>query len=244
MVPGVPGGGTLLAHAAAMPNRSCSVSQLASALSLASLLLAPAARASSSRTHDGLFGRLALGGGSLTLDRSVEASRVGVPGTEVDGDSTIAGPVSSFELTLGGTPGRGLVVGGSLLTHTVGSPVVEHEAGGETELDEPLTAGLAGVTVLWYPSVRGGFHFGGTLGGAWALARAPEDSLFEYLGGTGGGVSLVVGYDLWIAAEWSLGGALRLTGASLSGEGEESGIRAEETDSLRAVSLALAATLH
>ncbi|MCC6213351.1 MAG: hypothetical protein IT376_00650 [Polyangiaceae bacterium] len=216
----------------------------AGAFALASVLLAPAARASGAREHDGFFLRVGLGGGSLTLDRSVEASRVGVTGSEVDGDSTIAGPVGAFELTLGGTPARGLVVGGTFLSYSLAQPVVEHEAGGETELEDPLSAGLLGATVLWYPDPRGGFSVGGTLGWAWAIARAPDGSLFEYLGGTGGGLSLHVGYELWIASEWSLGGALRLTGASLSGAGEESGVRAEESDALRTLGLYLTATLH
>lgn len=227
-----------------MSRRTCTLVFVAGAFALASALQAAAARASGAHRHDGAFFRVGLGGGSLALDRSVEASRVGVAGSEVDGDSTISGPVGAFELTLGGTPARGLVVGGTYLTYNLAQPVVEHETGGETELDDPLSAGLVGATVLWYPDPRGGFCFGGTLGWAWAVARTPAGSLFEYLGGTGSGLSLQAGYDLWIASEWSLGGALRLTGASLSGEGEESGVRAEETDTLRGVALYLTATLH
>ena len=77
---------------------------------------------------------------------------------------------------------------------------------------------MLGITLDWYPNAAGGFHFGGTLGFAAAVAQRPDSDAFENMGGGGFALSLLVGYDWWIADEWSLGALARFTGAALQGE--------------------------
>ena len=42
-----------------------------------------------------------------------------------------------------------------------------------------------------------------------AIADAPDESVFDRIGGGGGALSVHLGYDFWIADQWSLGAMLR-----------------------------------
>jgi hypothetical protein len=179
----------------------------------------------------------------MTLDR--DASRKNTTGSqEFNGKSKIQGGGGASELSIGGTLGSGLVLCGTLLTQNVVEPELEPEEGDNVELGGNLNFILLGPGIHWYPDATGGFHFGATLGIAAAAAKTPDNSVFENLGGGGGGLSLAVGYDFWIADQWSLGGMLRFTGASLHGEASENNIDAEEDDTLSAVSLMFTALYH
>ncbi|HMJ11336.1 MAG TPA: hypothetical protein VK524_08000, partial [Polyangiaceae bacterium] len=97
---------------------------------------------------------------------------------------------------------------------------------------ENLDFGMLGVFIDGFPDPTGGFHVGGAIGVA-SLNGTFEDEDFEDEepdpdrigeedGGTGGiGGSVWVGYDAWIAPDWSLGGMLRFSGAVTSSNADE-----------------------
>jgi hypothetical protein len=212
--------------------------------------LAAAPAGAEPRTHDGFYLRLALGIGGLRMDRTVEVETELAPDRELVDDSTIEGGAGHFELTLGGTPARGLVIGGSVLTHSVSEVDIDREAGEDVPLDSPLHFSLWGVTLDYFPDANGGFHFGGTAGIAVAFAQLPDEYDFEGIGGAGLGLSLGIGYDWWVADEWSLGMLGRYTGAGIMGEDTEpvgltgQDVTAQEDSTINAFSIAFTVLHH
>jgi len=80
---------------------------------------------------------------------------------------------------------------------------------------------LFGPFIDWFPDAEGGGHLGlmlgiGALGLDSEVTPNPNTGLPEGNGKatTGIGGSIWGGYDFWVADQWSLGGALRLTGIS------------------------------
>lgn len=200
------------------------------------------------RTRDGFHLRMGLGGGSLRMTRQAEASSPGAGGGYYQGESSVEGSSGAFELTLGGTPTPGLILGGTLLLQGIDEEeaVLEREDGSEAELGSGLGFMMLGFTIDYYPDPHGGFHFGGTLGGAVAFAETPdnEGNPFEYIGGAGSAASVMIGYDWWVSDQWSLGGMLRATGASLRGEDRQLGIEASEESEVGAIALMFTGTYH
>ncbi|HEY5959701.1 MAG TPA: hypothetical protein VIV60_24265, partial [Polyangiaceae bacterium] len=62
-----------------------------------------------------------------------------------------------------------------------------------------------------YPRSRGGFHLGGTLGFAGTRVQRPSEAA-GFNRANGFGLAGWVGYDVWVADEWSAGILLRLMG--------------------------------
>jgi hypothetical protein len=169
------------------------------------------------RHHGGFYLRLGLGIALLLMQR--DSSVDGNPVTEpLSTDASITGGAGVFDIAMGGTVGSGVAIGGVLILHNVNSPVLERDDGTSAELGGDLGFLVLAAFVDWFPDVRGGFHFGAGLGGAFALAEAPDGSVFDYVGGGGPALSVHLGYDFWISSQWSLGGMLRWTGAALTGE--------------------------
>jgi opacity protein-like surface antigen len=168
-------------------------------------------------THDGFYLRLALAFGRLSIEREGEAA--GQSGLGVyQGKSSAEGAAVGSEISIGGTPGGGLAIAGTLLSYRLPQPKLKLDDGSEQELGGALDFYVLGAGVDWFPSPTGGFHFGGLLGGAVAVADAPAGSPFEKIGGAGGVLSVNIGYDFWVGDEWSLGVMARLTGAGVKGE--------------------------
>jgi hypothetical protein len=166
--------------------------------------------------HDGFYLRVGLGIGGLALERSTDKELFE---RDPDSKSSIRGGGGVFELSIGGTPAEGLVIAGTLLSHSVADPTVKYDGGEEVELSDPLVFALLGGTVDWYPNAHGGFHFGGTLGVAAAVVERSEGT--ADIGGAGLGLSALAGYDWWVGDEWSLGVLGRLSGARVRGEPTE-----------------------
>jgi hypothetical protein len=185
---------------------------------------------------------MAFGLAGVTMDRTVDAE---IGGTEFStGDSRISGGAVHTELTLGGSPTSGLVIGGTVLSYVMGQATIEGESGATRDLDSPLRVVALGPSIDWYPSPTGGFHFGGMVGVGAAWARLPEEDVYDGIGGGGGALGLQVGYDWWVAHEWSLGGLLRLTGVQVRGEDTEVGVTAKERSGVGALSIAFTALYH
>lgn len=166
--------------------------------------------------HDGFYLRAALGLAEINLDRSTDGALHANYG---DGsDSSVAGPGGMGELSIGGTPWPGVVIAGSLVWYDIAEPKLERDRGKDADLSGPLTFAVLGATLDWYPNPHGGFHLGGTLGAGAVKAKSPDGSPFDDIGGAGAAFSLGIGYDWWVADEWSVGVLGRLSGARIHGE--------------------------
>ena len=168
-------------------------------------------------THDGFFLRIGLGIAGIGLRRDGEVEGGGASTVDT-GQSRVIGGGTAGELSIGGTPARGLVVSGTILSHTIAEPTLKRDGSDDVDLGGPLNFGILGASVDWYPSPTGGFHAGGTLGIAWAVAETPAGSDFDDIGGAGLGASLGAGYDWWVGEEWSLGVLGRFSGGAVHGE--------------------------
>jgi len=169
----------------------------------------PAVARAGYHVHDGFYLRLAagLGGGH----GSISTDRNSVPNYGVGGVGL------ALNLWIGGTPWRGVALGGmvSLQGMHDSNTVVEGQKTG---------AGMQGTEILLapfidvFPDPLRGLHVGGALGLAGFAAKADSHVLEEsdppvkdYNGG-GLGASAWVGYMGFVGPEWSLGGMLQLSG--------------------------------
>ena len=162
------------------------------------------------RTHDGFHLRLAIGFGGVSDTMTADFGPLTL-------DGKASGASISGHLAIAGEIAEGLFLGGVLMSEQVTNPTVEF-AGSTIDSVEVGALGMLGLMIDWYPDARGGFHFGGVLGGA---SLSTEDTTGNVSNAderpAGGCGVLMVGYDFWIANEWSLGVMLRLTGAKLGG---------------------------
>jgi hypothetical protein len=167
--------------------------------------------------HDGFYLRAALGIGRLF--GKVEPD---------DGDFEVSasGLAGLFELALGGTPAPGVVIGGGIFTSSVSETTYESDLDGESEeVDaQGVTVGLLGPFVDIYPNPEQGFHFQGGVGFG-VITADEDDETFPPVnyGGVGLGLMAGVGYEAWVADQWSLGGLIRViyANATLTAEEDE-----------------------
>jgi hypothetical protein len=160
--------------------------------------------------HDGFYLRLNVGGGYTSSKITYDSSAVE--------DRRISGGGVALDVMVGGSPARGLALGGGLWLQMAGDPQTNDAP--KAEAYDNLATALAGVFIDGFPDPEGGFHVGGALGLASLGARFKNQDLEvspDRLGNSGSGTagigsSVWVGYDGWVAADWSLGGMLRLTG--------------------------------
>ncbi len=146
-----------------------------------------------------------------------------VYGGRIKGQTTGFATVS--ELALGGTISRGLVLGGGFYTAQLVAATfrqAKDSAGAPPpELDpEQRNFTLVGPFLDWYFNEHRGLHAQAALG----LATFSAVGFGTFAGNsdpyhaTGGGIMLGIGYEWWIADEWSMGALARVTGAYLVGK--------------------------
>jgi hypothetical protein len=102
-----------------------------------------------------------------------------------------------------------------------------------------VMVGVIGAFIDGHPNPRSGFHLGGALG--LSTLRADElgpDAGRLDMAGIGGAVW--VGYDFWVASEWSLGPLLRFM-ATVSRDQEDV---LDTTAVTRSLSLSFTALYH
>ncbi|RYZ08960.1 MAG: hypothetical protein EOO73_06615 [Myxococcales bacterium] len=169
--------------------------------------VAPAIPRGGYHVHDGFYLRLAagVGGGHASISSDNGGRNYGVGGAGL-----------ALNLWVGGTPWRGIALGGlaSLQTLSEGDTVVE---GQETGLGSSGQVFLLGPFVDAFPDPLRGLHFGGSVGLA-ALSTEGDSHVLrdtyrarDYDGG-GLGASAWLGYAGWVGQEFSLGGLVQLTG--------------------------------
>jgi hypothetical protein len=141
----------------------------------------------------------------------------------VDFESDVSGHGIATELALGGTIASGFVLGGGLYATDVGEVDLDASfgvSGGTGEVSETTVEmnsfGLLGLFGDWYFDPKGGLHAQAALGIGVASIEHPLTSDEIAMGGLGW--MLGIGYEAFIADEWSLGGLARVVGGSLEGE--------------------------
>ena len=184
--------------------------------------------------HDGFYLRVALGGGALFMRRWAEADP---PHRAPEyADSNIFGWTITTEITIGGMPRPDLVVGGTFYGQTLFGPELDRDEPAERDFDlgrGSLLFGLLGAPVDHFPLPGSGWHYGGTLGLAYAFAPASGASPFRQIGGIGPGVGALGGYDAWVSPDWAIGLLGRLTTAFVIGEATDpDGVVSASEDSI------------
>lgn len=140
--------------------------------------------------HDGLFMRGGLGPSVVwgTVIVPQYSSQLGP--TQLAQDRRSFG--SSIDLSLGGTPAKGLVLGGGIL--------------GFTGSSSPVETGIYAMAG-WYPDPTDGFNVQTAVGSASGQSAS------------GAFVSGGAGYELWVGKQWSLGAFARYGFAAIGTSG-------------------------
>jgi hypothetical protein len=144
---------------------------------------------------------LGIGYGRATSSGTIDVDSV---------DATYTGLGPAYELLIGGTVGRGFVIGGGFAGQDISNPDLSLQSSTDPTLSSRLTLnGALGIGVLgpfldWYPDDTGGFHVG-IMAGFGIIGLKDDKSV---------GGSVWTGYDFWVGKEWSLGAELRAAAAS------------------------------
>lgn len=179
----------------------------------------PPAENPTAHRHDGFYLRMGIGVGYGHIHSSgtLTDTNLGSSTTDQgDFDATYDGAGPAYELLIGGTVARGLVIGGGLVGQDISNPKVRLNttgnlivSGSNVTTNGSLGVGALGPFIDWFPDERGGLHFGGMVG----LALIGLDNGNGNTD-TGIGGSLWTGYDFWISDQWSLGAEARAVGVS------------------------------
>jgi hypothetical protein len=146
--------------------------------------------------HEGFY--LRLGGGFGYLAANAETDTV---------DLESSGLTLDFEALVGGSPGPGFAIGGGILgSLQLSGDWESDDFAGSTSGD--LTSFIIGAFADGFPDPKKGWHVGGLVGLASVSVDPPGGDDGSDALGFGG--AAWVGYDAWVAPEWSIGGALRL----------------------------------
>jgi hypothetical protein len=158
------------------------------------------------RTHDGFQFRGAVGPGYLSTSASAGGQ-----------DLVVKGPSGDFDIYLGGTPVRGLVIGGMFNWATAFGPKVTLNGQDIANLSQNGSNSLSLLTlgpyVNYYFDPTAGFYLLGMVGYG-AESYTQNGGSGQSPGGPA--FALGAGYDFWVADEWSLGVLGRFTYGSLS----------------------------
>jgi len=166
---------------------------------------APPALPSNAYVHDGFY--LRFGAGPVYARTSVRTDRVSQP------DVAVRGIGGGFEFWIGGTPFRGITIGGLIGFNQITTDEATVGSGGHAP--GLANTALAGVFIDSYPDPHQGFHFGGWVAGAATEVKTEAAGGVGETDFSGGGLALAVfvGLDAWIARQWSFGALLRLGGS-------------------------------
>ena len=152
---------------------------------------------------------------------------------------TISGGGVGVSLMLGGTPAKGFVLGGALISHAVPEPTLEQSGQEATLDDETMTLGTLSLFGQYYFDPEEGGYLQALLGYGQVDVyddNSPDDREKPdgVIFGVGGG------YDFWVSDQWSLGPELRIMYAPL--KYDRDGLRGDFNTT--AISLFFTGTLH
>jgi len=169
--------------------------------------------------HDGFYLRVATGFG--VYDERLTSAADAEYGGSAKG--RLRGMAALSEIALGGSIGRGWVLGGGIYSADLIASTFRSNPGSAVPPAE-LDPGLRSLTVIgpfldWYASDTGGFHIQFGLGLGTMTPQVFGDAATrqsEYLA-IGGGLMLGVGYEWWVGDDISLGILSRTTAVLLRG---------------------------
>ncbi len=174
--------------------------------------------------HDGFYLRVNAG--------------LGAYGIRYDDNVNAGGASLAFDLLIGGSPSKGFVIGGALISDFNRNLTLQQ---GDTDLGQEVavTTGLIGPFVDGFPNAKGGWHLGGMVGLA-TIRTEDFPGSTKALNYEGAGGAVFGGYDAWVGDEFSVGGLLRFSAAV--GRTEESGRKLDATST--ALTLMFTALYH
>jgi hypothetical protein len=157
----------------------------------------------------------------------------------------LSGLAIPVELSLGGTVGRGVVLGVGSFGASIPTLTLETSSDfGDLETETDAVLSTIGPFIDVYPNPEQGLHI--QAGVAYAVIAASEDD-DELLGDdyAGGGFALMagVGYEWWVGEQWSVGVLGRIQYASATLEAD-SGDLPDSDVSLIVPAALFTATLH
>lgn len=156
---------------------------------------------------------------------------------------TLKGGGAVFSIGIGGTLAPGLVLGGLFIGHGFVEPDVEIDDQGTTDTADNTTFSVSavGLFVQYYIDPMSGFYLQGFLGYVSAKSTYEVNGLdFESEDTTGFGFGVGLGYDFWVADQWSIGPEFRLLYAQVKYEGDGP----DEEDTLVIPALSFTGTFH
>jgi hypothetical protein len=194
--------------------------------------------------HDGFYLRIGFGVSHFTSTFRSSATQSSTAPT-IDGTGT--GTSAALDFAIGGTVLPGLVIGGGIF-EDVSQKMWSRDVtvDGQSWLREGwvleyrLTALMLGPFVDWYFDDEQGFHVQVAAGIATLEFR--EGDLIEKHSASGYGLAGGVGYELWIADQWSIGVLVRA--AMFGAEGRDSNGAKWEHVARSLPTLLLTATEH
>jgi hypothetical protein len=152
--------------------------------------------------HDGFYVRMSVGLGSLAGTFDDERPE--------NYDLDLDGLALAFDALVGGSPSPGITVGGALLTNA--APSASASRAGLDNGDRGVGVALIGPFVDGFFDPKRGLHLGGMVG--LASIDVEDDTSRDDLRRTGGaGGAAWIGYDFWVASQWSTGVQFRVAGA-------------------------------
>ncbi len=156
-----------------------------------------------SHIHDGVYLGLATGVGLVQANATTTANDLRDASSSVRSSSigtSIEGFAFSGHLLVGGTPLRGLAIGGGHSGNILASAT--RTWNGTTGAIHTYTFGVTGPFADWYPRPSGGLHVLAMAGLSDVIENASGGSSHA-LFGVGGVLGL--GYDFFVSDNWSLG---------------------------------------
>lgn len=146
------------------------------------------------------------------------------------------GSTLALDLALGYALNPGIILGGTFMMESLPSA--------HLDADDPVVTdvnvGLLGPFFDGYPKARGGFHLGGGLG--FAGTRVHPESAAGFTKSRGIGLAGWLGYDVWVADQWSAGILLRLMGSRTKADAIETNNGAAGNATMATQSIAIMLT--
>jgi hypothetical protein len=152
--------------------------------------------------HDGFYFRADMG--FVFARTNVSSDQAAHPSYSVGGAGF------ALDALVGGSPSVGFALGGAISIQGFGYGN-----------DGSAGLGLLGLFVDGFPMPNDGLHLGGSLGLASNRTSTPGGR--DELRGFGFGGSAWLGYDWWVADEWSMGTLVRVSGAAVGDRSHDSG---------------------
>lgn len=169
----------------------------------------------SHHVHDGFYLRGAIGLGWLGADFE-DDSAAGADANAESGSFAV-------DLMIGGSPDRGIAIGGALMSEAM--PNASYELDGREIGDGTVAIGLLGVFIDGFFDPRGGWHLGGALGFS-SLTADELGAGGDTLETAGLGGAAWFGHDFWVGSEWSVGPLLRVMATANKDRGDDTDVTA------------------